>query len=233
MGRSVRRGRGDDANATIATHGDARRAVLLASVSKPVSAPRDARRRRGRGRRPGRAGRPPGSTVRHLLAHASGLPFKGLVPIAPPGRRRIYSNEGFAVLGEHVGARAEMPFSRLRARGGLRAARPRARPRRASGGGNARLSRRRSRLRPRAARAAARRARDARRDGRRAVPGARRRAPRFRALQPNGLGPRGRARHPSSVTGRARSPHRERTAISAAAARSSGSTPTGASPAWR
>jgi len=53
---------------------------------------------------------PPGSTVRHLLAHASGLPFEGAVPIAPPGRRRIYSNEGFAVLGEHVAARAEMPF---------------------------------------------------------------------------------------------------------------------------
>ena len=29
-------------------------------------------------------------------AHASGLPFEGETPIAPPGRRRIYSNEGFA-----------------------------------------------------------------------------------------------------------------------------------------
>ena len=47
---------------------------------------------------------PAGSTVRHLLAHASGLPFEGRRPIAPPGRRRIYSNEGFAVLGEHVEA---------------------------------------------------------------------------------------------------------------------------------
>src|ERR1051325_5919173 len=44
---------------------------------------------------------PPGSTVRHLLAHASGLPFEGTTPIGPPGRRRIYSNEGFRVLGEH------------------------------------------------------------------------------------------------------------------------------------
>src|SRR3954452_22656246 len=35
---------------------------------------------------------PPGATVRHLLAHASGLPFEGDVPIAKPGRRRIYSN---------------------------------------------------------------------------------------------------------------------------------------------
>ncbi len=54
---------------------------------------------------------PPGSTVRHLLAHASGLPFEGTTPIAEPGRRRIYSNEGFRVLGAHVAARAEMAFS--------------------------------------------------------------------------------------------------------------------------
>jgi CubicO group peptidase (beta-lactamase class C family) len=38
---------------------------------------------------------PPGSTVRHLLAHASGLPFTGSTPIARPGTRRIYSNTGF------------------------------------------------------------------------------------------------------------------------------------------
>ena len=31
---------------------------------------------------------PPGSTVRHLLAHASGLPFEGRVPIAKTARRR-------------------------------------------------------------------------------------------------------------------------------------------------
>src|SRR6184192_2578833 len=54
---------------------------------------------------------PPGSTVRHLLAHASGLPFEGTTPIGPPGRRRIYSNEGFRVLGEHLAMRAEMAFA--------------------------------------------------------------------------------------------------------------------------
>ena len=42
---------------------------------------------------------PPGSTVRHLLAHASGLPFEGTVPVTEPGRRRIYSNTGFEALG--------------------------------------------------------------------------------------------------------------------------------------
>jgi CubicO group peptidase (beta-lactamase class C family) len=54
---------------------------------------------------------PEGSTVRHLLAHASGLPFEGRTPIAPPGKRRIYSNSGFEILGEVVGAAAEMPFT--------------------------------------------------------------------------------------------------------------------------
>jgi CubicO group peptidase (beta-lactamase class C family) len=44
------------------------------------------------------------------LAHTSGLPFDGGSPIARPGRRRIYSNEGFRVLAEHLAERAEMPF---------------------------------------------------------------------------------------------------------------------------
>jgi len=54
---------------------------------------------------------PPGSTVRHLLAHASGLPLDGGAPIARPGERRIYSNPGFEALGDLVAARAEMPFA--------------------------------------------------------------------------------------------------------------------------
>ena len=53
---------------------------------------------------------PPGSTVRHLLAHASGLPLDGDVPVARPGTKRIYSNTGFESLAEHVAGRAEMPF---------------------------------------------------------------------------------------------------------------------------
>ena len=53
---------------------------------------------------------PEGSTVRHLLAHASGLPFDGDRPIARPGQRRIYSNTGFEVLAAFVAERAEMAF---------------------------------------------------------------------------------------------------------------------------
>jgi CubicO group peptidase (beta-lactamase class C family) len=54
---------------------------------------------------------PPGSTLRHLLAHASGLPFEAGSPIARPGTRRIYSNHGFQVLGDCVAERAEMSFA--------------------------------------------------------------------------------------------------------------------------
>jgi CubicO group peptidase (beta-lactamase class C family) len=53
---------------------------------------------------------PPGSTVRHLLAHTSGLPFEGRTPIARPGERRIYSNSGFDVLADLVAEQADMPF---------------------------------------------------------------------------------------------------------------------------
>lgn len=53
---------------------------------------------------------PEGSTVRHLLAHASGLPMDDGPPIARPGERRIYSNQGFETLARLVEERAEMPF---------------------------------------------------------------------------------------------------------------------------
>ena len=53
---------------------------------------------------------PEGATIRHLLSHASGLPFKGAKPIAPPGRRRIYSNTGIEALASTLEGAAEMPF---------------------------------------------------------------------------------------------------------------------------
>lgn len=98
------------ADAAVATNGDSSRAVRLASVSKPVAALATlVAAEEGVVDLDEPAG-PPGATVRHLLAHASGLPFEGESPIAAPGRRRIYSNEGFRILGEHLAGRAEMPF---------------------------------------------------------------------------------------------------------------------------
>ncbi|MFN8053488.1 MAG: serine hydrolase domain-containing protein [Acidimicrobiales bacterium] len=45
---------------------------------------------------------PDGSTVRHLLAHASGIAPDDRTVLVPPGRRRIYSNSGFEILAEHL-----------------------------------------------------------------------------------------------------------------------------------
>lgn len=57
------------------------------------------------------AGGPPGSTVRHLLAHASGLPFEGGSVIGKPATRRIYSNAGFDLLGALLAERSGRPFA--------------------------------------------------------------------------------------------------------------------------
>jgi CubicO group peptidase (beta-lactamase class C family) len=53
---------------------------------------------------------PEGSTIRHLLAHTSGLAFDEDRPVAPPGDRRLYSNAGFEALGDHLAKRTEIPF---------------------------------------------------------------------------------------------------------------------------
>ena len=54
---------------------------------------------------------PPGSTLRHLLSHASGLPPDEEPPLMAPERRRIYSNAGIEAAAALVGVRAEMPFA--------------------------------------------------------------------------------------------------------------------------
>ncbi|WP_327291299.1 serine hydrolase domain-containing protein [Streptomyces sp. NBC_01198] len=54
---------------------------------------------------------PPGSTVRHLLGHASGLAFDEHRVQAAPGTRRIYSNAGFEVLGDTIAKAAGIPFA--------------------------------------------------------------------------------------------------------------------------
>jgi len=54
---------------------------------------------------------PPGSTVRHLLAHASGLLFDQHRTVTDPGRRRIYSNAGIEQLADHLAEKAGMPFA--------------------------------------------------------------------------------------------------------------------------
>jgi len=53
---------------------------------------------------------PPGSTVRHLLAHASGLAWDSDKALGRPGQFRTYSNSGFEAVAEHLAERAAMPF---------------------------------------------------------------------------------------------------------------------------
>ena len=54
---------------------------------------------------------PPGSTVRLLLCHASGLPFEGTEPISPPGRRRIYGNAAVERVAALVAERSGIAFA--------------------------------------------------------------------------------------------------------------------------
>lgn len=92
-----------DAESTLLAEGEDRPRPLM-SVSKPIAALGAlVAVARGMVDLDEPAG-PPGATVRHLLSHTAGYGFD--TPreetLAAPGTRRIYSNTGFEVLGEHV-----------------------------------------------------------------------------------------------------------------------------------
>jgi CubicO group peptidase (beta-lactamase class C family) len=53
----------------------------------------------------------PGATLRHLLAHASGLAFDERRRVRPPEERRIYSNYGIELAASLVERAAGMPFA--------------------------------------------------------------------------------------------------------------------------
>jgi CubicO group peptidase (beta-lactamase class C family) len=98
----------------LAAHGNTHRAFELASVTKPLAAlaalvaveegalelsdPAD-------------DDLLPGATIRHLLAHASGLAPERRLRSFAPAIRRVYSNVGIEMLGELVEAAVAMPFS--------------------------------------------------------------------------------------------------------------------------
>lgn len=56
---------------------------------------------------------PEGSTLRHLLCHASGYYYGSDSTLQPPGRRRHYSNYGIDRAAEHIGRRAGRDFADL------------------------------------------------------------------------------------------------------------------------
>jgi CubicO group peptidase (beta-lactamase class C family) len=96
----------------LATHGDTEQQFVLASVTKPLVA-RAAQIAVEEGVVDlDTAAGPPGSTVRHLLAHASGLAMDSDLALAKPGTRRMYSNYGFTVLAETVQRESGIEFGR-------------------------------------------------------------------------------------------------------------------------
>jgi CubicO group peptidase (beta-lactamase class C family) len=105
-----------DASTTLATHGAVDVVLPFASVTKPLAAyavliaVQDGAVHLDEPAGPPEA--PADITVRHLLAHASGLPLTPSGgPIGVPGRKRIYSNWGFDLLGELVADRVGLPFA--------------------------------------------------------------------------------------------------------------------------
>jgi CubicO group peptidase (beta-lactamase class C family) len=94
----------------IATHGDPGRGYPWASVTKLLTAMTVLIAADGGRLDLDEPAGPPGSTIRHLLAHTSGLGFDGDSLLARPGTRRIYSNPGFDALGAIVADRIGQPF---------------------------------------------------------------------------------------------------------------------------
>jgi CubicO group peptidase (beta-lactamase class C family) len=94
------------------SHGDTDRVFELASVTKPlVARAAQVAIEEGVFDLDTEAG-PPGSTIRHLLAHASGLAMHSDKTLAKPGTRRVYSNFGFSVLAEALQREAGIEFDR-------------------------------------------------------------------------------------------------------------------------
>ncbi|WP_432069659.1 serine hydrolase domain-containing protein [Streptomyces sp. AA1529] len=100
------------ADGTVAgTRGPAAQRFALASVTKPLTAYAALMALEEGAVELDEPAGPEGSTVRHLLAHTSGLAFDEHRTMAEPGTRRIYSNAGFEALADHLAKATEMPFA--------------------------------------------------------------------------------------------------------------------------
>ncbi|MGE0215870.1 serine hydrolase domain-containing protein [Mycolicibacterium sp.] len=95
----------------LADHGDTGRRFALASVTKPLVARAvQVAVEEGAVELDTPAG-PPGSTVRHLLAHTGGYEMTSAKVLAAPGTRRIYSNHGFTVVAEVLERESSIPLA--------------------------------------------------------------------------------------------------------------------------
>ncbi|WP_406272696.1 beta-lactamase family protein [Nocardia sp. NBC_00881] len=93
-----------------ASEGDVDRVFPLASVTKPLVAYAVLVAVEEGAVELDQPAGPPGATVRHLLAHASGLAFDTTDVQAAPGARRIYSSAGFEVLAGFVTEQTGIAF---------------------------------------------------------------------------------------------------------------------------
>jgi CubicO group peptidase (beta-lactamase class C family) len=99
----------------LAQHGETRRPFPLASVTKPLTAYTALIAiEEGVVELDTPAG-PAGSTIRHLLAHTSGLAFDANKVVAEPGTRRLYSNTGFEQLAGALTEHSGIPFAEYQA----------------------------------------------------------------------------------------------------------------------
>lgn len=94
----------------ISTTGDIDRVFRLASVTKPLVAYAALVAVEEGAIELDQPAGPPGATVRHLLAHTSGVAFATPEVIAAPGARRIYSSAGFELLAEFLAAETGIAF---------------------------------------------------------------------------------------------------------------------------
>lgn len=94
----------------LGTHGPVGHRFPLASVTKPLAAYAVLVAYEEGAIELDEPAGPPGSTVRHLLAHTSGLAFDEHRATFAPGQRRLYSNAGFEVLGDQVAKATDIRF---------------------------------------------------------------------------------------------------------------------------
>lgn len=92
------------------TEGDTDRVFPLASVTKPLVAYAVLVAVEEGAIELDQPAGPPGATVRHLLAHTSGIAFDTTDILAPPGTKRIYSSTGYELLARFVTEQTGIAF---------------------------------------------------------------------------------------------------------------------------
>ncbi|MFD4182718.1 serine hydrolase domain-containing protein [Rhodococcus sp. NPDC058514] len=97
-------------NGDIGAAGDQDRVFALASVTKPLVAYAALVAVEEGAIELDQPAGPPGATVRHLLAHTSGLAFGEQTVQSAPGTKRIYSSAGFEVLADLIAGETEIAF---------------------------------------------------------------------------------------------------------------------------